>query len=148
MINKLLWIVNYKAASMGHPRDNVRETISFNLVQDGMKLDRKGNGDSSAAALVGIFLRRCFFGFVGITSVIVVIVNNKVTVVHLGCLSRLLGLAATLGAGLLVKVKGGKVRGTSRLRSVRGSTRVQRGERANQALRKPTGAHPHLRGGE
>jgi hypothetical protein len=36
VINKLFWIMNYKAASVRLPRDNMSETIGFDLVQDGM----------------------------------------------------------------------------------------------------------------
>jgi hypothetical protein len=69
------------------------ESIHFDLIKNSVQLDGKGYADSALAALA-------FRGSYGISRVIVVIVHDKVTVVQLGSLARLLGLATTLGAGL------------------------------------------------
>ena len=87
--------MNDKAPSVRLPRDYMRKTVDFDLVENGMKLVGERNGDTSAAAFV-LFL----YGVIPIIRVIVIIVNNKVPVVHLRSLSRLLGLAAALGARL------------------------------------------------
>jgi hypothetical protein len=116
------------------------EAVGFHLVQDGMKLHREGHRDSTTAALIGIFLVY-FFVLISIISMIVVVVNNKVTVVQLGSLPRLLGLATTLGAGLLVEVDLCILRGGP-LGSIGDAALLNRGKRARQALRKHARAYP------
>jgi hypothetical protein len=131
---------------MGHPGDNVSKAIGFDLLQDGVELDRKGQRDSTAATLVGIFLLdNNLIAFVKVKGVIVVVVDDKVTFVLLGSLSRLLGLATTLGAGLFLR---SVLRvGAGRYGSVRGNSGHREG--IYQALRDYTsGGSAHTGCGE
>jgi hypothetical protein len=73
----------------------MRESISFYLVKDGVKLVRKGDCNTSATAFM-LFL----YGIVTIVCVIVIIVNHKVPIMHLSCLARFLGLTAAFRARL------------------------------------------------
>lgn len=124
------------------------ESISLDLLQDGVKLDWKGNGDSTAAALgiIGVFLDGLDIMFVLIKGMVVVVVDNEVAVVHLGGLAGLLGLATTLGAGLFL-VDLSKHGGSLRLGSVDRSS-DSGGKSAHQALGDHTGAYTYRGGGE
>lgn len=77
------------------------QTIDFDLVQDFVKLDGEGNRDASPAAM--LVLRGLILRFtVVIERVIMVLMNDKVTIVVLCSLPGLLGLATTLRARLLL----------------------------------------------
>jgi hypothetical protein len=97
MVNKLLGLVDNEAPSVSLPRDDVSKTIGLNLVKDGVQLEREGNRDTSASA-VGLLFD---LGLIHVLGVVVVVVNDEVTVVLLGCLSWLLGLPPALGTWLL-----------------------------------------------
>jgi hypothetical protein len=97
MVNKLLRLVDNEAPSMALPRDDVGKAIGLNLVKDSVQLERKGNRNTSASAVGLLFDLR----LVHVLGVVVVVVNDKVTVVLLGSLAGLLGLSAALGTGLL-----------------------------------------------
>ena len=82
------------------PRNDVSETISFYLIKNSMEFHGEGNRDTSATAVR--FITIGYVVFVRVVGVIVVVVNNKVSVVLLGCLAWLLGLSPALGTGLVV----------------------------------------------
>ena len=89
--------MNEEASTVRLPGQNVAKPIPFNLSQHSVKLRRKGSGNSTSVSV--IFLNRKVV-FILIVRMIVVIMDNEVTIVLLGRLSWLLGLATTLGAGL------------------------------------------------
>jgi hypothetical protein len=93
-VYKLLWLVNDKASAMWLPRNDVTKTILFNLIEHGMKFHGKGYCDSSSSAFSGL-LRN-----VAIKRVIMIIVLNKMPIIHFGSLSWLLRLAL---ASMLVR---------------------------------------------
>ena len=100
MIHELLGVVNEEAASVRLPRDDVRQTIAFHLVEHGVQLDGEGHRDASAAAVLlvlEIVLRIHF----GIVRMIVVVVHHEVAFMVFGRLARLLRLAAAFGARLV-----------------------------------------------
>ena len=97
MIDKLLGVVNDEAPSMRLPRNDMTQAIRFDFVEDSMELKRKCYRDTAATSLV-VVVRRTIARLV---RMIVIIVDNKVSVVHFRSLSRLLGLAAAFGAGFL-----------------------------------------------
>jgi len=82
------------------------KSISFDLVQNSVKLQGKSHGHTSLSARVFIFVVRFItvaalgVAVFRVSRMIVVIVNHKVTIVHLGRLAGFLRLATTLGAGL------------------------------------------------
>lgn len=115
LLRELLGLVDDEAPAVGAPRDDVRVPVPLDLVQDGVQLEREGDRHPSPAApLVGVVVvrgvvvvvlegRRLVLAFVvvvRVVGVVVVVVHDKVPVVLLGRLARLLGLAAALGAGL------------------------------------------------
>ena len=100
MVDKLLWLVNDEASSVCLPRDDMAEAISFNLIQDSVKLQGEGNGDTSSSA-VGFLFDVVLIRVVG---VIVIVVNDEMAIVLLGSLAWLLWLPPALGAGLLLLV--------------------------------------------
>jgi hypothetical protein len=97
MIHKLLWLVDNKASAMGLPRDNVAKTISLHLVKHSMQLEGESDGDTTTAAVWLIII----VILVSIIRMIVIIMNDKVTIVLLGRLARLLGLSPALGPWFL-----------------------------------------------
>mmetsp|Transcript_38082 Transcript_38082/g.79177 ORF Transcript_38082/g.79177 Transcript_38082/m.79177 type:complete len:263 (-) Transcript_38082:137-925(-) len=109
IVYEFFGLVNDKATSMGLPGDDMCKSILFDLVEDSMKLQRKRHGNSSLAAsmfIIVVFFAAASHHIFGIVGMIVVIVHDKVTVVHLGSLSWLLGLATTLGAGFVAGLGG------------------------------------------
>ena len=83
------------------------ESIAFYLIENGVEFEWEGHGNSSLAARVFLFLMIISKIFFRIHGMVMVVVNDKMTIVHLGGLSRLLRLSTALGARFVaIEVKG------------------------------------------
>ena len=71
LFHKFLGLVNHKASSMWLPRDGIRVSIRFDLVQNLMELDRKRRGHSPTATFYGKQTTRRLHGFTGMVAVVV-----------------------------------------------------------------------------
>ena len=103
MIDELLGLVNHEASSMRLSGDDIGVSISFHLVQNGVKLDGECHGDTSTAVLLANII------LVRVHGVVVVVVDNEMALVVLGSEARALGLATALGAGFLRWARGREI---------------------------------------
>lgn len=106
MVYKFFGFVNNEATSMGAPRHNVGKSIFLNLIENSMELHGKRYCYASSASTF-CFL---FIVFVGVGRVIVVVMDNEMTIVLLCRLAWLLWLSTTFWAFLLFHLLGRKGR--------------------------------------